>query len=191
PPRMVPNVQLIEKAVQLIKEDFPSYRIEIKADSVALRDYASMKQERVEAIQALTSIFQTGMPMVQALGPKCAQFLLEVGKWLLASTKGSQQIEGVFDRFATELEAMANQPPPPPPPDPKMQAAQVKAQAEMGKAQANQQQTQLDTQAHVVKTGMDMQVARTEHQMAMEKLAAETQASIVKQANTAPGVPAV
>ena len=184
-------MDLIEQAVQLIKDDFPSYRIEIKADSVALRDYAAMKQERVEAIGALTQIFQAGVPLVQELGPKAVPFLLEVGKWLLAATKGSQQIEGVFDRFVAEAEKAAAAPSPAPQPDPKLQAAQVKAQAEIGKAKVGIQQTQIDAQAHVAKTKMDLQAAQAQHGMEMQKLAAETQASIHKQAATVPGVPAI
>jgi len=185
-----PNMQLIQAGLQLIKSEFSSYRISVKADTIALRDYASMKQERVEAIGALTQIFQAGVPLVQEAGPKVIPFLLEVGKWLLASTKGSQQIEGVFDRFVAEAEAAAQQPPPPPAPDPRIQAAQVKAQAEVAKAKTGIMQTQVDAQAHVQKTALDLRAAQAQHQMDMQKMAAQAQSDIAKQALQNVGAPA-
>lgn len=170
-----PNMDLIGRAVKLIKSDIWQYRIEVKSDAIALRDYAALKQERVETIAALAGLFQQGLPMVQ-LYPEAGPFLVTIGKWLIASTKGSQQLEGDFDRFAAQVESAANAPKPPPPPDPKLQAAQVKAQAEQGKASAQMQQTQLDGQVHVAKAAMDMKQATMEHQLDVAKLAAQTEA---------------
>lgn len=170
-----PNLDLIGRAVELIKSDIWQYRIEVKSDAIALRDYAALKQERVETIGALAMLFQQGMPMAQ-MYPQAAPFLLQIGKWLIASTKGSQQLEGDFDRFASQVEAAAMAPKPPPPPDPKMQTAQVRAQAEQGKAHAQMQQTQLDGQVHVAKAGMEMQQAKLEHDLNINELAARTEA---------------
>ena len=187
-----PNLQLIDAAVQLIKSDFWQYRIEVKADSIALRDYAALKAERVETIAALAGLFQQAVPMVQMGGPKIVPFLMEIGKWLIASCKGSQQLEASFDRLADEAEAAAQQPPPPPQPDPKLQAAQVKADAEKTKAQIGVVQSVIDAKAHMQKTGMDMQRAHSEHQMAMEKNAAQQQTAMIKAATPpAQGAPNV
>lgn len=180
-----PNEELIQQAVALIKSDVWQYRIEVKPDSISLRDYAALKQERVETIGALGALFQQGITMAQMF-PPAAPFLLELGKWLIAATKGSQQIEGIFDKFADVVEKAASQPPPPPQPDPKLQAAQVKAQAEMGKAQATMQQTT-----------MDAQHAQAQHQMDMQKLSAEVLANqqkaqtqiAVAQAQPRPAIP--
>jgi hypothetical protein len=192
PKTQQPNWPLIMQAVDLIKSDISGYRISIKSDSIAMRDYATMKQERIETLQALTSVFQSSVPMVQEMGPKVVPFLLELGKWLIASTKGSQQIEGIFDRFVAEAEAMANQPPQPPQPDPKLQAAQVKAQAEMAKAKTSVQQTQMDAHAHAQKTAMDMEKSRQEFGQNMAELEAkkEMQATtaIAGRAIPVPGV---
>lgn len=181
PTKKVPNLPLIQKAVELIKSDFWQYRIEVKSDAIALRDYAALKQERVEAIGSLASLFAQAVPMIQ-IYPQAAPFMLEIGKWLIAATKGSQQLEASFDRFADQVEAAANQPKPPPPPDPKLQAAQVKAQAEMGKAQASVQQTQVDGAVHVQKARMDLTVAQQKHQMDMAKMAAQTEAEAARAA---------
>ena len=179
--KKVPNVPLIAKAVKLLKSEFWQYRIEVKSDAIALRDYAALKQERVEVMSTLGALFQQSIPMVQIF-PQSAPFLLSLGKWLIASCKGSQQIEGEFDRFSTQVEEAANAPKPPPPPDPKVEAAKIKAQADAGQAQAKMQQTQLDGQVHVAKAGMDMQVAHQQFQLDTAKLAAQTEAEAARAA---------
>jgi len=162
------NIQRTEDAAtalagaQIIQSNLWQYRIQVQADSIALRDYAALKQERVETIGALSQLLSTGAPLVQMTQGAATGFLLEVGKWLLAATKGSQQMEAIFDRFVTQAEQQASGPRPPPPPDPKLQAAQVKAQAEQFKARADVVGTVMDTRARVA-----------EHQMDMEKLGTE------------------
>jgi hypothetical protein len=162
PAQKIPDMALITKAVELIKSDIWQYRIEVKSDSISLRDYAALKSERVETIQALAGLFQQSIPMVQVF-PQAAPFMLELSKWLIAATKGSQQMEGMFDRFSAQVEQAANAPKPPPPPDPKLQATQVKAQAEIIKAKTGVQQSQMDAQAHTQKIGLEMQQAQVEH----------------------------
>ena len=167
PPKQIPNMPLIQAAVELIKSDMSQYRIAVKSDSISLRDYAALKSERVETIQTLAGLFQQAIPMVQMM-PQAGPFILEIGKWLIAATKGSQQMEGLFDKFAQEIEAAASAPKPPAPPDPKLQATQVKAQAEVGKAKLGLVQTQMDAQAHQQKLGMEMQQAQAQHAMNMQ-----------------------
>ena len=164
-----PDMALIGKAVELIKSDVWQYRIEVKSDNISLRDYAALKSERVETIQALSGLFQQSIPMVQMF-PPAAPFVLELGKWLIAATKGAQQMEGMFDKFSDAAEAAANAPKPPAPPDPKLMATQVKAQAEIGKAKLGLVQSQVDSQAHVQKTAMEMQQAKVEHAQNMQSL---------------------
>jgi len=173
-----PNIPLIQAAVKLIKDNFWDFRIVVKADSIAMRDYASLMQDRSASIQTLSMLFQQAMPMVQ-LFPQSAPFVLEVGKWLLAATKGAQQIEGQFDRLVSQIE-VALQNPPPQKEDPKLEAARIKAQAEGQKAQMGVVQTQMDAKAHQAKTAVDMQKSQMdmqqsvlEHRLDLEKIAAE------------------
>ena len=179
-----PNMPLIQAAVKLIKSDLWSYRIDVKSDSISLRDYAALKAERVETIQALAGLFQQAIPMVQ-IAPQSAPLLIELAKWLIASTKGSATIESVFDRFADQMDQAAQAPKPPPPPDPRLQAAQVKAQAETVKAQSGIQQTQVDAQAHMAKTAMDLKAAQEEHAMKMQQMGMKRDLA----APIAPGLP--
>lgn len=177
-----PDAQFAQQAVELIKSRFYDYRISVDPDSVALQDFAALKQERFEFGQAIAGFIQSALPMVQMMAsvPGAAmptvQFVLTLGQQMAAGLKGSDEMQGIFDSYVAQLKTiaqqLASQPPQPPQPDPKMQAAQIKAQAEMGKAQASQQQTMLDTQAHQAKTAMDMQAAKMQHQMDMQKMAA-------------------
>lgn len=184
PPRKVPNMELISAAVELIKSDFWQYRIEVKSDAIALRDYAALKQERVEAIASLAGLFQQALPMVQ-MYPGAAPFVLEIGKWLIAATKGAQQLEASFDRFSAQVEKAALAPKPPQPPDPKLEAVKVKAQAEAAKARAGMQQTQLDGQVHAAKARMDLHLATQKHGLDMHKLSVQTEAEAARAAAAA------
>jgi hypothetical protein len=179
PTTQQPNVELLNRAIGLLKSEFWNYRIDVKADSIAMRDYASLKQERVETIGAMAGLFQQAIPMVQMF-PQAAPFILEIAKWLISATKGSQQLEGLFDKFSSQAEQAAMQPKPPPPPDPKLQTAQVRAQAEQTKAQAGIQQTAIDGKVHVTKAALDLQSAQAQHGMEMEKLAAQHQVESTK-----------
>lgn len=156
---------MADQAVQFIKSQFWQYRVEIKADSIALRDYAQLKQERTETVATMATLFQQAAPMVQMAGPKVIPFLLEVSKWLISATKGSSQMEAVFDKYAQMAEQVAMQPQQPPPPDPKLLAEQAKAKAEIGKAQ------------------LDMQGTVMEHQMDMQKMAAQARLDQLKTRN--------
>lgn len=156
----------IQRAVALLKQEGVKFRVEVKPENINLTDYAQLKQERTEVVEALGGLIAAGTPLVQAVGPTAADFILAAGAWLLAGTKGGDSLESEFDAFRSKVQALANQPPAPPQPDP---TAVVKAQAEMGKAQATMEQTQMDSQA-----------ARERHAMDMEKLRTQTAARVVE-----------
>lgn len=164
PPQKIPNRPLIEQGVQLIKDQFWQYRIDVKADTIALRDYAALKQDRMEVIQALSALMAQGVPLVQVAGPKALLFVVEAMRWAVAATKGSQQFEATLDKFAAELEQAAAAPPPPPPQDPKLQTEQVKAQAAQFQAKAGMQKTVLDLQVAKQKAGIDQAKAAMDMQ---------------------------
>jgi hypothetical protein len=159
------DVPMAQMAVALVKSHFWQYRVEIKADSIALRDYAQLKQERTETIAAMAGLFQQAAPMVQMAGPKVIPFLLDVSKWLIAATKGSAQMEAIFDKYAQMAEQQAMAPQPPPQPDPRLMADQVKARTEIQKAQ------------------LDMQGTAMGHQLEMQKMAAQAQLDQLKTRN--------
>jgi hypothetical protein len=154
-----PDAQHAQAAVQLIKDEFAQYRIEVKPEAISLTDFAQMKEERVEVVGALAQLFSAAAPIVQAAGPMAAPFFLELGKWVLAGTKGSSEMEGIFDKFVERAEQAAMAPKPPPPPDPKLEAAKIQGAVKMQGAK------------------LDMQKKQTEHALDMQKMAAEVQAN--------------
>jgi len=134
------------RAAAVLKDAVGKYRIEVKADSLALRDYASMKAERTETVTTLTGLFAQVLPMVPAF-PPLGPFMLAVGEWLIAATKGSQQLESDFDAFRAQAEQAAKAamaPKPPPPADPRVVAEQQKAQASVETAKIGTQKAGID-----------------------------------------------
>lgn len=153
---------LVMKAVELIKAKFGLYRIEVKPENVSLTDFAQLKQEKTELLEALTVFFQAMAPVVQSM-PAMKKHLLRLAQWTVSGLRGSSEIEGVFDQAVTEQEqldkaAAAN--PQAAPPDPKVVAQQMKGQQDMQKVQA-------DLQADIVRTQVEVQAdaQREQNQM--------------------------
>lgn len=183
-----PDSQYAAQAVQLIKDPKAArWKIVVKPESLAMVDYAQLKQDRTEYINALAVFMQSAAPLLEldksATGP-----LLELLKWGLAGFKGSNEIEGVMDRaisdFNKKQQEQAGKPPPPDPETIKaqaqMQIAQVKAQAEVQKMQM---QMQLDQQEHQFKM-LEMQ---EKHRIEMEKIRADMIATQSKEQAQAEG----
>lgn len=141
--------ELIGPALQLLREKFAGYRIEIKPENINLSDTAAMKSERTEVLGALGQFMAQTVPLRQA-DPKSAEMLVEVMGWVLASLKGSNQIEGVFDRYRADVAEAAKQPRPPPGPPPQVVIEGMKQKGAM-------QQTQADLQADLMRTRADAQ----------------------------------
>jgi hypothetical protein len=160
-----------QAAAQLIKSGLAAYRIEVKPENINLTDYAQLKQERTEVIAALGALFQAMTPLIQSGGPPAAEFALAAAGWMLAGVKGGDSLEAEFDQFRSKVQQAAMAPKPPPPPDPKLEAAKVKAAAEMGKAKATMAQTAMDVQAAQMQHGMDMQKMAAEVQRDQAKAA--------------------
>jgi hypothetical protein len=159
PGKKIPNMPLIQEAAKLIKGGASKFRIEVKPEAISLTDFAQMKEERVETATVLVQLISAAPPFLQAVGPHGAQLILEIGRYVMAATKGAAGLEGVFDQFIEKAQQAAAQPKPPPPPDPKLEATKVKAQVDVQKA------------------GMDLQVAKVKTGLEMQKMQAEVQAN--------------
>lgn len=165
---MTPDAPLAMQAVQLIKDQYWQYRVEVKPEQVSLTDYAALQQERVGFIQALAGFLKSAQPLMQAM-PQSVPYLLQTIQWAMAGFKGSAQIEGVLDQAIAKAQEAAAQPPPPPQPDPRMEVAKIRAGAEAQRAQAGVMQSRMDMQ----QTAMDGQLAQQKHAMEMQKLQAK------------------
>jgi hypothetical protein len=184
---MTPDAEMAQPAIELIKnEDAAIWRIQVLPESVAMVDYAALKQERMEYINSLAMFMQSSAPLA-ALDPGITPYLIELLKWGLAGFKGSQNIEGVLDRAVDSAmqaqEAKKNQPPPP---DPKVEADKAKAEAQQQKMQgemAKQQQgfaMQMQQQQSAFQ--LKMQELSAKHASDMKKIYAKLQADIAKEA---------
>jgi hypothetical protein len=141
-----PDAQYAQGAVALIKDPKNMiWRIQIRPESVAMVDYAQLKQERTEFLMASSQFMQSAAPLAQ-LDKSVTPTLLELLKWGLSGFKGAQQIEGALDKAIAQATEAMSKPPPPPPPDPKVEAAKIKAQTDQQLAQQEFQQKQMEFQ---------------------------------------------
>lgn len=95
---------IVPQAVQLLKNpDAARMRVEIRPESVAMVDYAQLKQERTEYITALATFLQSSGPLLE-MEPAAKPFLLRLLQWGLAGFKGSNEIEGIIDKAVMQSE---------------------------------------------------------------------------------------
>ena len=158
----------IQSALQLLQIDYFSFRVSVESDKLAMTDFAKQKNERVSWMQALGGLLTEAAPLLQGM-PTLLPFVLEAVKWTMASFEGASDIEGVLDQAVQKtLQQLERQQAQGPQPDPKLQAAQLKAQSdqqkgqmdlqkEQFKAQADTRQTMLETQAHIAETRAETQ----------------------------------
>lgn len=157
--------EVVEQALQLIKERHSDYRVAVKPENVNLTDYASMRQERVEVVEVLAKLMTAAQPLIQQ-SPAFAPHVGRIMQWVVAGTKGSGQIEGVLDQAISESEQAAQNPQQQA--DPKMAVEQAKQQTATMKAQADIQKVQLKAQADERQTMLE-----TESKIAIERAQAE------------------
>lgn len=138
---MTPDAPLAPQAVELIQSRFGLYRVEVKPEAVSLADFAAMRSEASEFVAGVSQFLQAAAPLVQAV-PGSASALLELLGLVMARFHGFDGAEGIIDRAIEQLkqqQAAAAANPQPAPPDPKLQAAQLKAQADIQKVQLEHQ----------------------------------------------------
>jgi hypothetical protein len=181
------NQELIGAAMELIqnKKDL-IWRLSVKPESVAMTDFAQLKQERTDFLMAISQFFQSSAPIIEQ-EPAAAPMLIELLKWSMAGFKGSQEIEGVLDKGLDEMAQAQAAPEEGAEQDPEA----MKAQAEMQKMEAEQQFEQMKMQAQMQADQQKIQgqlqvqqskdqgeasIEQLKHQNNMQRLQAELQA---------------
>ena len=156
------NQQLLQEALALIKgehEEF-EWRVNVQADSLALADYTSMKNEKVEFTNAVATFLQSAATTMKAV-PDTAPIIFSSLKFAISGFKGSQELEGVIDQ-TLDVIMQKIQNPPPPQPDPQMMKLQgemkMKGQEHQMKMQEMGQEQQFKQQDHA----MNMQAKQLE-----------------------------
>jgi hypothetical protein len=162
----------IGPALQLMKSQDIAWRVDIKPESVAMVDYAQLKQERTEFLTAMATYIQSASSAAQA-APGSMPILLEMLKWGMAGFKGSDYLEGMMDQAID----MAKKAPPEQKDDGKAQAEQQKQQAEMQKLQMKHQQ---DMELSQAKHGQEMQKMQEDFQTSVQEIRAKSEADVKK-----------
>ncbi len=125
--------ELIVKAVTLLKDfDQAQYRIEVSEESLSMADYTAEREMRIELITAIGQFLSQSAQMATST-PQAMPYLLRIVQWVVASFRGSKDIESVLDQAI----AQATQQPPQQPqekPDHSIEVAKIKAQADLEKA---------------------------------------------------------
>lgn len=174
PPQLVPNRELIEKAVALLKSDIAQYEIDVDAESLTMTDFDAVQQEGVAIMQATAEFFAKFAPLMQG-NAQIGQFVLELYQQMIGGFRGSERFEGLIERGIAQLKAAASAPKPPPPPDPKLEAAKVKAQADIAGTRMDMQAKQLEHGARMqeIQAEMVQDRARTQNEMARTQAASQ------------------
>lgn len=184
-----PDAEYAEQAIELIKKPSSSkWRITVRPETLAIADYAQLKQERMEYIMGLSQFMQSAAPLMEQQ-PEAMPFLTKLLKWGLSGFRGSNEIEGVVDQAITQMEKQK--------PGEKPNPEAEKAKMEMQKMQMEMQMSQQDNQANAqmarekhqaemqqmqMKFQLEMEQARMKFQLDMAKLQAEIQGKKEQQA---------
>lgn len=164
--------ELVEPAIQMIKERTDLiWRIQVKPESVAMVDYAQLKEERTAYITALATFMQSASPLVE-MDPNATPILLEMLKWGLAGFKGSNEVEGVLDQAIKAFQGQQGQEGGAEKPSDaqiKQQMQQEKQQFEMQKLEATQnfEREKWQYEQHI--SGVEAQNTQTQIQMESQK----------------------
>jgi len=177
-----PDREMIPQAVQLIKDyDKAQLRVDIRPESVAMVDYAQLKNERTDYITALSSFMQSAAPLMEA-DPGAKPFLLQLLQWGLAGFKGAGEIEGVIDKAIEAAQQQTKEGEDKE--DPAMQEKQMEMQAEQQKQQGEMQKVQAKAQADMQirqqDYELDINFAREQHNMKMQQSMADMQRSLAE-----------
>lgn len=171
--------QLIPQALQLIKDrPLRNFRIEIASDSLVQLDEQQMKQERLEFLNVYANFLAQAMPVGQA-SPETIPMMMELLKYGVGAFKQARTLEGALDQTLEQMKQAAGQPKP----NPAVQQAQMEAQMQQAKFQAEQQATaarlQQEAQVEQLKLQQEAQLEQMklqhEAQMKAQELAHKEQ----------------
>lgn len=125
-----------------------SFRIEVNADSMIQMDEGKEKSDRVEFLTAVGTYIEKAAPVVQ-MSPAAGPVVMELLKFGITGFKVGKTIEGKLDEAIDKMLQAAMAPKPPPQPDPKLQVAQIQAQADGIQAHAEMQTAPIRAQAEM------------------------------------------
>ena len=164
-----PDKPKIGPALELMQSPDVRWRVDIRPESIAMLDYAQLKQEKTEYLGAVANYLQSATSMAKEV-PESLPILLEMLKWGMTGFKGSNYMEGILD---TAIEGAKKAPP--------KGQDDGKAQAMQMQQQMVQMQHQLKMQEIQAKAQSDMQVFQAKMQGEIQKIQADTQGNMAEQ----------
>lgn len=174
-----PDRDKIQPAIMLMQSPDIRWRVSIRPESIAMIDYASIKQESTDFLTAMATYIQSAQAAAKSM-PGSIPVLMELMKWGMRGFKGTDYLEGIMDQ-AIDMAKNA-----PPEKDNSQEMQQQAIQAEMqkiqAKSQADLQAIQAKSQAELQKIQMDSQANLAEqnakNQGDMQKIIADLRADM-------------
>ena len=164
---------LLQPAVELLKQpEMAHIRIKVRPEQVAMVDYARLKVERTEFLNAMATFMQSAAPMIEKQ-PGSMPFMLQMLQWTMSGFKGSSEIEGVLDKAIEASQQQAQDAAQNPQEDPAAAAAAAEAQVAQ---QAAQEKLQGELQKIQAKSQSDMQLRQQDMQADIQTTSAASQA---------------
>ena len=150
-------------AIELMKSPEIKWRINIKPESISLADYAELQSERVAYMTAVATFLQSAAPIIEA-EPATKPMMLEILKFGLSAFKGSDYMEGIFDKMIDDAAKAAAEAEQNPEPDPDQAAEEAKSQADLAKIEA--------------KKAADLELVSAKSQAEIQKIQVDNQADV-------------
>lgn len=169
---MTADAQYADAAIALIKDpDASKWKITVRPETLAIADYAQLKQDRSEFLLGLAQFMQSAAPLLE-LSPMALPVLLKLLKWFLAGFRGSSEVEGILDQAISQFEKA---PPKTDKPDPAVEKAKMEAEIKQKESEAKMAQNaqiheQKMQQAQQTFT-LELETRRAEMQQAREEFA--------------------
>ena len=181
--------QLVPDALALLGGDgaLLHYRVDVETDSTVETDMAADKQAWSDLLQGVASFMGAMLPVMQSVAqaaPQAAPAMASmVGELLTGAVRRFKagpaveaSIEAAFEALGQAASQPPAPPPGPPPPDPvaqgklqvdaaKVQAEQMRTQADMAQAQDDSRHRDADRQLSAMQ--LRLQAARQQHDMAL------------------------
>jgi hypothetical protein len=176
------DADIAPQAIELLKKpELARMKVEIRPESVAMVDYAQLKAERTDYINALATFMQSAAPLIEQQ-PKALPFLMELLKWGLAGFKGSQEIEGIIDKAIDQAQKEVQNPDQQQ--DPEQAKLQMQNQLEKmkqeGKLREIQAKAVADAQLRQLDKQSDIETTYATHQAKMAEIRATLQSKIAE-----------
>lgn len=160
------DAEWADKAIELLKSPGEAqWRITVRPETLAIADYAQLKQDRTEFLFGVSQFLQSSAPLIEAK-PEAAPYLMQMLKWGMAGFRGASEIEGVMDKGIAAMEKGGGQQKP----DPEAQKAQLKMQEIQMGMKADAQKHQQEMAQDAAKFQQEMQQRQQEFTLKLEEM---------------------